>query len=154
VVFTSQAILSEGFRTQLDMAPLNLAGGLVAYQNEVSSPRAATLEGRPWRFDPPRYTGAAQPEGRVVVAENADSRWGEDWSESGWRNEVGAPDGSTEFAQDPTRRALSILAGAMLVASAVIALWGGSGKARGNHPGLPDAQPDSEPIPEPVGGGR
>ena len=58
------------------MAPLNLAGDLVAYQNEASSLRAATLEGRPWRFEPPRYTGAAQPEGRVAVAENAGFQMG------------------------------------------------------------------------------
>ncbi len=154
VVFMSPAILSEGFRTQLDMAPLNLAEDLAAYQNEESSPRAATLDGRAWRFDPPRYTGAAQPEGRVVVAENADPRWGEDWSEAGWRNEMAAPDGSAEFAQDPVRRALAVLAAAVVVACAVIALWGGGANGRRNEPGLPEPQPDSEPVPEPVGGGR
>ena len=154
VVFLSPTILSEGFRTQLDMAPLNLAEDTASYQNEVPSPRASTLEGRPWRFEPPRYTGAAQPDGRVIIAESADPRWGEEWSEAGWRNEVSAPDGSAEFAHDSVRRLLAIAAAVVVVASAVVAIWGGGANGRRTDPGLPEPQPDSEPVPEPVGGGR
>ena len=90
----------------------------------------------------------------MVIAESADPRWGEEWSEAGWRNEVSAPDGSAEFANDSVRRLLAIAAAVVVVASAVVAIWGGGANGRRTDPGLPEPQPDSEPVPEPVGGGR
>ena len=102
---------------QLDLIPLG--GGLrqPTFANEVTpAVRAQTQQGQAWSWSSNRYIGTAERQGRVMLADNADPRWGPgEWAQVGWGNEVAADEGNAEFTTIQRRRNLALLAGALLI---------------------------------------
>jgi hypothetical protein len=141
VIFLDPVTIAARFQTQLDMSPLTLAGGLSAYQSEVRSPRALVDGEAAWRFVPPGYQGRAAEGGRVVVAENADPRWGDEWKRVDWRNEASAAAGTVGFRADPPRRTMAMAAAGFAILLAAVAIWGSTRRAKPPANGSTVAEP-------------
>lgn len=108
---------------QLDLVPLGGALPHPTFANEVSAVRATTSLGRIWLPDGLGYTGPAEVNGRVAIADNVDDRWGPgEWAALGWGNEVSAREGRAVFDAIEWRRLAAAGAGAgMLILAA--AAW-------------------------------
>lgn len=108
VVITGPTRFDAAITSQLDLKPLSFLEYEV-YENENPSPRAVSQAGTPWRFDGVGYSG--RPTDRVYMAENADSRWGENWLQVDWANEVSGRSGMISFLGVPLFQQLGWLAG-------------------------------------------
>jgi hypothetical protein len=105
------------FRAQLDLVPLDSLSIDVLF-NELPTAPAMSDDGVRWIAD---GTGYRSPDGSaassVVVASNADHRWGSGtWSQDGWRNLVSGDVTEVRFAGHGPRRAMAVVAGAWLLA--------------------------------------
>jgi hypothetical protein len=119
IVVTGEGGHTDSLDEQLDLLPLALPATR-AYQVEVPAPRAIDTTGTEWLATGSAYAG---PMGTrtVRLAENADSRWGEQWQQAAWANQVTVDGGVIEFGPiGPLRRAafVSLLWAAALVLAA------------------------------------
>lgn len=124
VIFLGESPLDAVFDGQLDLVPLE---GLAspAFVSEAPLPvRAVASDGTAWQRTPTGYVGEPDPSARVLIADSANSRWGEDWQQVGWQNEVSAASGEISFAPITIRRTQALLAGALFIALAVLSWWG------------------------------
>lgn len=125
IVVLEGSNLDEVFESQLDLAPLGIAG-FAAYELENPVPRAVDATGRTWQWEGPDYTG---PTGQqtVRIAENRDSRWGDQWEPDGWANVVTATEGRVSFGPVPMLRTAAIVGlgwlGALILSSLGYAAW-------------------------------
>ena len=111
--------------TQLDLIPLG--GGLrqPTYANEAEpAARAIADDGNLWIHATAGYAGPSDP-GRLVVAENANSRWGPgDWAQIEWANSVSAETGEASFREIQNRRLQAILAAIGFAVLVGLSWWG------------------------------
>ena len=122
VVVTGPSAFDAALGSQLDLRPLSLLDYQV-FENELPSPRAVASDQTAWSRDGTGYAGPAG--GRVYVSENADSRWGDDWSPSSWANEVSGDSGSIRFGGVPLLRLISWLTAGFAVVLVGLVVWGG-----------------------------
>ncbi|HLA66890.1 MAG TPA: hypothetical protein VJP05_05360 [Acidimicrobiia bacterium] len=116
VAFTEPSPLQQLFDAQLDLVALRSLNFPV-YRNEVPAAIALDAEGRAWV---PSSTGYRSPDGRqtnsVVLADNADHRWGPGtWAQDDWRTVVTATGDHIRFRPYPPRRIMAIVAGSWLL---------------------------------------
>jgi hypothetical protein len=123
VAFTEPSPLQQLFEAQLDMVALRSLD-LPVYRNEVASAVAVDFDGKAWVESGTGYRSADGSQANsVVVADNADYRWGPGtWEQSDWRNLVGAPGSQVQFKPYEPRRMMAIGAGVWLVLLA--GAWG------------------------------
>jgi hypothetical protein len=139
IVVTGDGGPTDSLDAQLDLLPLALPETR-AYQVEVAGPRAVDTAGTEWVAGGTGYSG---PTGTRVVrlADNADSRWGDRWEQSGWANQVSTDSGLIEFGPIGTLRRAAFVSllwvGALVLAAAAV---------REREPKL---EREREPEPEP-----
>ncbi len=124
VIFLGDSPLESVFAGQLDLVPLE---GLAtpAFVSEAALPvRAVASDGTAWMRTATGYVGTPDGTGRVRIAESANSRWGEDWAQVEWANEVSAATGEVGFAPISSRRSQALLALAVFVAWLTVSWWG------------------------------
>ncbi|HSF85178.1 MAG TPA: glycosyltransferase [Acidimicrobiia bacterium] len=124
VIFLGDSPLESVFVGQLDLVPLE---GLAtpAFVSEAEVPvRAVASDGTAWTRTSTGYAGTADANARVRLAESANSRWGSNWEQVDWANEVDAADGSIEFAAIGSRRSQAFLAAAIFAALVALSWWG------------------------------
>jgi len=95
IVTSDEGPLAAALDAQLDLLPLALPD-TQAYQVEASAPRGVDSTGTEWISTGIAYTGPAG-ERTVRIAENADTRWGDEWEQDGWANRVTVDTGRVEF---------------------------------------------------------
>lgn len=122
VVFTGDTRLEQVMASQLDLRPLPQLVYPV-FESEVEAYRAIADDGVPWSWDGTSYSGRTVT-GVVRLAENADSRWGPEWEQVDWANQVTTAEGVASFSGVPLFRTLARLAGFLAVALLALALWG------------------------------
>lgn len=107
--------LESVFEGQLDLVPLGASRG-IALTPEVTRPvrAGAVEEGVAWARRSYGYEGAPS-QVRVYVAESAHQRWGENWTQSNWANEVSGASGRVEFRAFENRRFQAYVAGVLLL---------------------------------------
>ncbi len=108
VIFTGESPLTSVFDGQLDLVPLQ---GLPAttYVSEAPNPvRAVATDGTPWRWTGTGYEGEPDASARVFIADAANSRWGPEWAQVEWGNELSAADGDIGFRAIGTRRSQAV----------------------------------------------
>jgi hypothetical protein len=116
VAFTESTGLEPVFEAQLDLVRLRTFTPAVFF-NEVAAAPAMASDGTGWV---PSGTGYRSPDGRVasevVVASNADFRWGDGaWRQDEWRNAVGGDVTHVAFHGHAPRRIMAIVAGIWLI---------------------------------------
>jgi hypothetical protein len=101
------------FEGQLDLVPLR---GLdrVTYAVEAEVPvRALASDGTVWESVGDGYRGTADGNVRVFLADNANGRWGPEWQQVTFGNEVSARLGEAEYRRDGSRANQAVWAGAL-----------------------------------------
>ena len=122
IVATGEGPITSALDAQLDLLPLALPDTR-AYQVAVPAPRAVDSNGAEWISTGIAYVGPTG-ERTVRIAENADTRWGDQWEQDGWANRVTVDTGRVAFG--PIGRLKSaalgalIWAGLLVIASAAI----------------------------------
>lgn len=108
VVVTDEGPVVEALNGQLDLLPLAVPE-TIAFQVELPSRRAVSESGAQWSLAGTDYVG---PSGSdvVFIAENADSRWGEEWEQAGWANRVTTDSGIVAFGPIGVLRSSAVLA--------------------------------------------
>ena len=122
VVFTEPSPLELLFEAQLDLVPLR-SFDFPVFRNEIPAAQAHSGDGTIWRSSGTGYQappGAAG--GTIMVASNADYRWGPGaWEQDGWSNQISGSGSSVGFGGHGPRRLLAIAsAGWALV---LVATW-------------------------------
>jgi hypothetical protein len=113
VVVTDETPLEALFEGQLDLVPLR-GLDLVTYAVEADAPvRALASDGTVWEPAGNGYRGAADGNARVFLADNANSRWGPDWQQVTFGNEVSGRLGEAVYRRDTSRSNTAALAGAL-----------------------------------------
>lgn len=111
---------------QLDLIPLGAGLAHPTFENEAEmTVRAPTGRGRAWPHVGTGYEGLVETGGRVLVAENANDRWGPGpWNQVAWASEVSTDDGYARFDAIGYRRVQALLAGAGFLVLVGLALVG------------------------------
>lgn len=110
---------------QLDLVPLGAGLPHPTFANEEPAFRAVSSLGRVWTSRDGRYEGPAEVNGRLTVAENANSRWGpSEWTQVGWGSEVSAAQGMAGFDPIERRRLAASAAAIGLIVLAGLAWLG------------------------------
>jgi GT2 family glycosyltransferase len=115
VISLGDTPLEGVFEGQLDLVPLGASRG-IALTNEMTEPvRASTVAGGvAWARPSIWYEGRSTP-ARVYLAEAAHQRWGEDWIQSSWANEVSGFGGQIRFRALENRRLQALIAGGLFL---------------------------------------
>ncbi len=122
-VVIEDGVLATGALTaQIDFNPVPVAEGITAFENLSAMPRAESTAGDEWELTAFSYRGPVGG-GRVRLAENAHPRWGPDWSQIDWANEVSASEGVAAYDPYPPLRTMAILSAGLLVGCLVTAIW-------------------------------
>lgn len=124
IVATGDTPLEAIFAGQLDLVPLGGARRPTFLVDAEAPVRAVTSDGVAWARDGTGYMGAADPGERVFIAENANTRWGPDWVQSGWGSEVAAASGEARFSPIPARRSQASLAAGLFVFLVLVSVYG------------------------------
>jgi len=116
VAFTEDSPLEQLFDSQLDLVPLRSLEFPV-YRNEVAAAVALAADGSAWA---PWGTGYRAPDGSeassVVLADNADYRWGPgEWTQVDWHSRIDRPGSAISFRAYGPRRVMAIGAGLWLL---------------------------------------
>ena len=116
IVFTEQSPLEALFEAQLDLVTLRSLDFPV-FRNEAPAFVAHTVDGDGWIADGAGFRpGAASPSAGVIVATNADYRWGPGiWSQDDWANRIDGVDTSVGFTAHGGRRLGALAAFGWLV---------------------------------------
>lgn len=126
VVFTERNALTQLFESQLDLVPLTSIRFPVMFNEIDTAPAFADgvvrWPGDGTAFHDPEEGGITRS---VVVASNADFRWGgSTWEQDEWRNLVIEPGETVAFSGHQPRRLMAIGAGAWLFVLVVAVLVG------------------------------
>ena len=127
-------ILAVSVTAQQPEDPIGIISAIIVDSGGQNSPNtlyvAATQawkgidDGSPWTSS---GTGYVAPEGAsstVLLAANADFRWGPgDWEQSAWSNKVTSSPGTLSFGGYGPRRLMAVLAGAWALVLAAAVLW-------------------------------
>jgi hypothetical protein len=124
VVATGDTPLEAIFAGQLDLVPLGGAQRPTFLVDAVNPVRAVTGDGVVWSRAGTGYDGPEAPGDRVFVAENANTRWGPDWVQSGWGSEVSAATGEARFTPIPARRSQASMAAGLFVFLVLVSTYG------------------------------
>lgn len=124
VVATGDTPLEEIFAGQLDLVPLGGARQPTFLVDAEDPVRAVTTDGVGWSRDGTGYAGSPVAGERVFIAENANTRWGPDWVQSGWGSEVAAATGEARFSPIPARRSQASLAAGLFVFLVLVSAFG------------------------------
>jgi len=126
IVATDAGAVTSALDAQLDLLPLALPDTR-AYQVEVAAPRAVDSTGTRWISSGVDYSGPAG-ERTVRIAENGDSRWGDQWEPDGWANRVTVESGLVEFGPIGRLKSAALVAllwsGLLVLAAAGVREWG------------------------------
>jgi hypothetical protein len=119
VAFTEPSPLESVFESQLDLVALRSLDFPV-FRNESPVAIAADSAGQAWALEGTGFSASAPPVGPVILASNADFRWGPgDWIQADWANEVATSGTSIGFQPYGPRRlaAIGALGWALLLAA-------------------------------------
>ncbi|HUG74101.1 MAG TPA: hypothetical protein VMM81_00300 [Acidimicrobiia bacterium] len=119
VAFTERYPLTQLFEAQFDMVRLTSLSRPIVLLNDVPSAPAFAAEGTTWVGDGTSYRrpDGAPTASQVIVASNADYRWGPGaWSQDGWRNSITGSLTEVGFSGYAPRRFMAIGAGVWLLA--------------------------------------
>jgi hypothetical protein len=116
IAFTEPSPLENVFEAQLDLVALRSLDFPV-FRNESVASLAVSVDGDVWVPDGTGFTAPpGGSSGPVIVAANADFRWGPgDWSQADWANQVVTQGDEIEFAGHGQRRIAAIGALAWLL---------------------------------------
>ena len=123
VITLGETPLESVFSGQLDLVALGTAQGAALTFDGDPPVRAFSDDGTPWRLTSAGYEGPAA-DGRVVIAESANGRWGDEWSQAGWGNSASAATGKVGFDPISVRRNQAVLAAALALALIVVSAVG------------------------------
>ena len=126
VISVGETPLEEVFDGQLDLIPLSTPEGVALTMEEIVPVRAYRADGEPWARSGAGYIGPAGP-GTVFVAETANGRWGPDWQQAEWGNQLSAVDGRVGFETIPSRRNQAVAAGVLVLVLIGVSWWGRRG---------------------------
>jgi hypothetical protein len=126
VISVGETPLEEVFDGQLDLIPLSTPEGVALTMEEIVPVRAYTADGEPWARSGAGYVGPAGS-GTVFVAETANGRWGPDWQQAEWGNQLATVDGRADFATIPSRRNQAVAAGVLVLVLVGVSWWGRRG---------------------------
>jgi GT2 family glycosyltransferase len=100
------------FTGQLDLVALGTTRGVALTVDGEPPVRAVADDGAVWSYDGRVYRGEAN-DVRVVVAESPNGRWGPDWQQSGWANDLSGEAGEITFSPIEGRRNQAVVAGGL-----------------------------------------
>ena len=126
VISVGETPLEEVFDGQLDLVPLSTPEGVALTMEEIVPVRAYTADGEPWARSGSGYVGPAGA-GTVFVAETANGRWGPDWQQAEWGNQLSTVEGRADFAAIPLRRNQAVAAGLLVLVLIGTSWWGRRG---------------------------
>ena len=126
VISVGDTPLEEVFDGQLDLIPLSTPEGVALTMEEIVPVRAYTADGVAWTRSGSGYVGPAGA-GPVFVAETANGRWGPDWQQAEWGNELSAVDGRVDFDTIPSRQNQAVAAGVLVLVLMGVSWWGRRG---------------------------
>ncbi len=108
---------ADRLSAQLDLTEVPLSPGVRVFRNESFVPR---LSGPPDPWDA-TFAGGTGPAagGSVRLADNASVRFGPDWTQADWANQVSTADGEITYEPVPLRRSLALSVGFALVLALV-----------------------------------
>jgi len=124
VISVGDTPLESAFSGQLDLVALGTTEGAALTFDGEPPVRAVAADGTPWTLDGMQYRGPVAADGRVVIAEAANSRWGEDWAQAVWANEASASTGIIEFDPISGRRTQALVAAALALLFIVVSFVG------------------------------
>ena len=153
VVLPNSELDTHALDRQVDLALTPVDAELTVYENLADPARASTDQGTPWVWDGRIYEGEPT-EGRVRLADNANSGWEPEWAVAdGWANSVSGEHGLATFAPSPWGRAGGLASGSLLLALLVLILWG-TRISRPRSPAGREVGSEVEPIVEDLPGVR
>lgn len=123
VAFTEPSPLELLFEAQLDLVPLRSLDFPV-FRNEIPAYPARAVGGEGWSPAGTGFSGAPGAAGSVLIASNADYRWGPGtWAQDGWANRISGSGDAAGFGGHAPRRMLALASGvwAMLLGGVWIA---------------------------------
>ena len=123
VVILGDSPFANVMDAQVDLKPVPVTRNVAVFENLSVEARAVSNVGTVWTSGLVHATGPAST-GRLTIADNADPRWGPDWAQAGWSNEVSTAMGVTTYESDPLRLALAEVAAAFLALSVPLAIFG------------------------------
>lgn len=118
VAFTERYPLTQLFEAQFDMVRLTSLAEPIVLLNDTPTAPAMAADGTAWVGDGTAYRrpDGAPPASRVIVASNADHRWGPGaWSQDDWRNAIDGSLTEVGFRGYAPRRFMAIGAGVWLL---------------------------------------
>jgi hypothetical protein len=124
VISVGDTPLESVFSGQLDLVALGTTDGAALTFDGEPPVRAVGGDGTPWTLDGMEYRGPAAADGRVVIAEAANGRWGEDWAQAVWANEASASTGVIAFDPISGRRTQAMVAAAFALLLIVVSVVG------------------------------
>jgi hypothetical protein len=122
IAFTEESPLEQVFESQLDLVALRSLDFPV-FRNEESAFVAVGADGAGWVADATGFSSPSGTASEVVVATNADYRWGPgEWQQEDWANRVSASTASVGFSPHGGRRLAAVAAFLWLLL--IGAAWG------------------------------
>ncbi len=129
ILATGPGSVVDALDAQLDLLPLAIPDTIV-YQVEIPALRAVDESGADWILNGTGYVGPSSG-GTVRLAENADSRWAEQWEQDEWGNRVTVDGGVIEFGPIEVLRTTSLVSlawvGMLVIAVVTVGRWKESG---------------------------
>jgi len=126
VISVGDTPLEEVFDGQLDLIPLSTPEGVALTMEEIVPVRAYTADGQAWARSGSGYVGPAGA-GTLFIAETANGRWGPDWQQAEWGNQLSTVDGRVDFATIPSRQNQAVAAGVLVLVLMGVSWWGRRG---------------------------
>lgn len=124
VISVGDTPLESVFSGQLDLVALGTTDGAALTFDGEPPVRAVGGDGTPWTLDGIHYRGPAAADGRVVIAEAANGRWGKNWAQAVWANEASASTGVIGFDPISGRRTQAIVAAGFALLLIVVSVVG------------------------------
>jgi hypothetical protein len=119
VAVLDDAPFTAAMSAQVDMDEVPVSEGLTVFSNSVTAPRAVTSAGVAWESDGPQLVGPAVA-GSLRIADNASPRWGPDWEQDEWANQVSTAEGVATYRPDDLRRLLAWVTLVVLILGAAM----------------------------------
>ena len=122
IILTGETPFQAVLASQLDLVPLQ---GLRSPTYSSDAEDAVRI--RPdagWGRHGTGFVGTADTDGRVFVADTANTRWGPDRVAESWGNQVSAADGIIGFDPIPARRTMGWAAFVLFLVMVGVSIWG------------------------------